>query len=503
MTNKYSNDSIKTLDYFEHIRKYPGMYIGSKTSDGLHHLVKEIVSNSVDEYLNGAGTTVKVTIMADGSIKIEDDARGIPIGEHSKGISTLRACFGMPNTGGKFNNVTGQTGYNTSGGEHGLGAKAVNALSTKLVVSTSNGKQVQTVTFSRGKFVSEQLSDTPQHSGLSVWFYPDGEVLETTNFDAARIMGMLEELSYLSAGLKFVFKDERTGISKTYLSKNGMRDFINSLKGKRKFLFEPLIFSREDGTFKVDVAFAYCDGSSGVETKLYTNNVPQERGTHLTGFKTAFTSSVNSIARACGLLKEKDENLKGKELESGQLIIINFKMIDPIFKGQNKEELTSSEGRTYVQRLCGKAFDEYFASHRKELKIIVDRGLSFRKAKAAANKAMDRVLRPKANKQTLKEKLSLSDKYIGCSSKNPAECELLLVEGNSACSSAVEARDPKTQAIMMLRGKVINALRSSEERVLKNQEYHDIIQAIGAGFGKSFDVRKMNFDKIVITSDAK
>lgn len=498
MENTYKAETIKTLDYFEHVRQYPGMYIGSKDSKGLLHCCKEIVSNSVDEWMNGAGDTITIVVQDDGGISISDCGRGIPYGEHSKGISVLRACFGVAMTGGKFINGTGEGGYNTSGGEHGTGAKAVNALSSKLIVTSCNSGIEETVEFSRGQFIRTDKKETKRH-GLSVLFYPDAEIFETTSVDVDSFREMIRQLSFLCSGLCFEFTAK--GKTEKFCSTNGLEDYLHYLNKDKTMLVSPIYLADKDGKYQVEAIVGY-NNSYGATYKLYTNNIPQEKGTHLTGFKTAWTSSLNQWARENNIIKEKDENLTGADYEEGLLVILNFKMIDPVFKGQNKEELSSSEGRTYVQKLITAEARRYFDANKKDIKIIIDKALNARKAREAARKARDAARGVGKKKETgLKAKMQLSNKFIDCVSKNPKERSLLLVEGTSAGSSAVEARNPKTDCIYMLRGKIISPLKTAVDKLLANQEMNDIVRVIGAGFADSFDVSKMNFDKIVITAD--
>lgn len=495
--SNYNAETIKTLDYFEHIRSYPGMYVGSKDLKGLHHCAKEIISNSIDEYLNGAGDTIIIKLRKDGGLYVKDNARGIPHGKHKSGCSLLAACYGVANTGGKFDNATGQSGYNSSGGEHGTGAKAVNALSKKLIVTTSREGIKEIVEFSRGKFINSR-EERSNETGVETLFYPDEAIFETVIFDSEALETMIQEFSFLCSGLTFHFIDEARGIDKVYLSNNGLADYVEFLAKGKNFITNPIYFSEREGMFQVEVALAYTDSYSYI-VKLYTNNIPQEKGTHLTGFKTALTSTFNSFIKEKGWIKDKENGLTGSDLEEGQILIINFKMIDPVFKGQNKEELSSSEGRTYVQRLSVNALKEYFASHEKDIKKIADKAISARKAREAARKARDKARGTK--EEGLKAKMKLSNKFIDCANKDPAQRNLLLVEGKSAATSAVEARDPKKDAIYMLRGKTVSPLKASTEKLLSNQEIFDIIKSVGGGFGDSFDISKVQFDKIVITSD--
>lgn len=501
MTSNYKATDIKSLDYFEHIRKYPGMYIGSKDAKGLLHCVKEILSNSIDEYLNGAGSTITVELLKNNGIRITDDGRGIPHGKHSSGCSTLQACFGIANTGGKFDNATGQTGYNTSGGEHGTGGKAVNALSKKMIVTTSREGLKEIVEFSKGQFIShsEEKID-PSITGTSVEFYPDPTVLETVVFDVTTIRDMIQEFSFLCKGLKFILITE-DGKAREFYSEHGLFDFMTYLNKDKNLITSPMYFEQEEDKFKLEVAIAY-NSSYSSTVKLYTNNIPQEKGTHLTGFKTAWTAGLNTFARENKLLKEKETNLTGSDYEEGMVLILNFKMIDPVFKGQNKEELSSSEGRTYVQKLTSAAMKELFFTNKKDLKTIIDKALNARKARAAAKKARDAVREPKKKETGLRASLALSNKFIDCTSKDPKERKLFILEGVSAGAAAIEARNPKTDCIYLLRGKILSPLKSDTTKLLQNQEISDLVRIIGGGFGNTFDVNKMNFDKIVIFSDS-
>lgn len=501
--NNYNAESIKSLNYFEHIRQYPGMYIGSKDINGLHHLAKEVISNSIDEYLNGAGDTIIVKIQADGGFYVEDNGRGIPIGEHSKGISTLRACYGVENTGGKFNNATGATGYNTSGGEHGTGLKAVNALSKKLIATTSREGIQETVEFSRGKYVTSKKEKSNSH-GVTTLFYPDEEILETVTFDSNKIKSMVQEFSFLCSGLTFKFIDEKLGTEETFYSDKGLNDFIYFLNKGKEFSFPPIYFYEKEGNFQLEVAVGY-NKSYGGTVKLYTNNIPQEKGTHLTGFKTAWTTQLNQFARAKGWLKEKEENLTGSDYEEGQILILNFKMIDPVFKGQNKEELSSSEGRILVQKLTTQALKEYFVLHEKDIKILFDKAINARKAREAAKKARDAVRGTEKKKE--KKLLNLPSKLIDAYSKKRKECELLIVEGDSAAGGLVEARNPETMAIFPIRGKIISVYKNSNEKIFANQEVVNIIKAIGLEMDKKtgkliYDETRLRYGKIVLCADA-
>lgn len=497
MNNNYNINTVQKLEFFDAVRKYPGMYIGSKDLQGLHHLAKEIISNSIDEYLNGGCSQIKITINKDSSLTVEDNGRGIPIGTKEDGKTALELCFTEEHAGGKFLNITGESGYNSAGGMHGLGAKCVNALSDKMYITNIREGQQEYIEFKAGKKISHKTIPSTASSGLKVQFYPSSSYLEVTKFDSAKLKTLIQEFSFLCKGLEFIFSDQILNIEETFLSSNGLFDYLNYLNNDN-YLTDAFYFTEQEGNFQLEVAFAYSNNYTSI-TKLFTNNIPQEKGTHLTGFKSAFTASMNIFAREKKWLKEKDNNLTGADFEEGQILILNFKMIDPVFKGQNKEELSSSEGRTYVQKFALKSLPILFEKNEKEIKKIVDKALSARKAREAAKKARDAVRAPK--EKGLKAKLKLSNKFTDCITKDPKERNLLLVEGNSAAASAIEARNTKTDCIYMLRGKIISPLKTEISKILQNQEMSDLIQIIGAGFGDNFDINKMNFDKIIITSD--
>ena len=497
--NNYDASSIESLDYFEHIRKYPGMYIGSKDINGLHHCIKEIISNSIDEYLNGAGDKIIIELKNDGGIFIQDNGRGIPHGKHESGCSILQACFGIQNTGGKFNNATGESGYNTSGGEHGTGGKAVNALSTKMVVTTAREGIKEIVEFSKGKFInSKEIKSNEQ--GVSVLFYPDAEIFETIKVDENKLRTLIREFSFLCKGLTFEYIIN--GKSETFLSNNGLFDYIQFLSKDKEKLCEPIYFYKEEGSFQVEAAIGYTNGYSGI-TKLYTNNIPQEKGTHLTGFKTAWTMTLNQFARDKKWLKEKDDNLTGSDFEEGQILILNFKMIDPVFKGQNKEELSSSEGRTYVQKLTTEALKEYLQYNEKNIKILFDKAINAKKAREAAKKAREAARGVNKKKE---KALKFDSKLADCYSKNRKECELYVVEGDSAAGNLKLARNNATQAILPVRGKILNTQKATLEKIKKNAEIMTMIEAFGLKADPktmklTYEEGDLRYGKIIIMSD--
>lgn len=424
--SQYNSSSIRTLEPMEHIRKHIGMYLGSKDVAGLLQCVKECMSNSVDEYLNGAGNQIIIKFLPNNGICIEDNGRGIPHGKHTSGCSILQACMGIINTGGKFDNSTGESGYNTSGGEHGVGVKAVNAVSKKFIAKTRREGLEEIVEFSRGKFISHKENKIDKSiTGTYVEFYPDEEVLEETKFDVKAIKTMVREFSFLCKGLKFIVIEEN-GTTEEYYSKNGLADYMEYLNLKKDFIASPIYFDVSEGKYQLEVAIGYNNSYSSV-IKLYTNNIPQEKGTHLTGFKTAWTSGLNNFARENKWIKEKEENLSGSDYDEGMILILNFKMIDPVFKGQNKEELSSSEGRTYVQKLTTQALNNIFISKKKDIKSIIDKAINARKAREAARKAREAARSKNGKKdKALKFDSKLADAY---EKKHRELCELFVTEG--------------------------------------------------------------------------
>ena len=499
--NNYNADSVQTLIGLEPFRKSPGMYIGDTNEYGLHHIIKEIINNSVDEALNANCTDIDITLLKDGGVKIEDNGRGFPHGMLDDTFSILGGCFGKEHTGGKFNN-SGESGYNTSGGMHGIGCKCAAALGVKTIAISHRDGIEEIVEFSEGKMlkqITDNKCDLSLHGTTVIW-YPDPKIFKTTTkFNRDKIeREFCQEYSFLNSGLRFSIKDERDNYFKEYCSKDGIKDYLDYLNGNEEYILDPICLSAQDGNFSIELGIAYNTKYSN-SMRLYTNSIPQQKGTHLTGFKTAWTSAINKFAKDNKWLKANDNNLTGDDLSEGQLLIINFKMIDPVFEGQVKENLTSTEGRTYTQKLISSSIEEYLNYNKNGIKAVVEKALGARKAREAAKKAREAARKPK--EKGLKAKMKLSNKFIDCANKNPSERNLLLVEGLSAGSAAVEARNAKTDCIYMLRGKIISPLKTSIDKILANQEMSDIVRVIGAGFGDTFDVSKMNFDKIVITTD--
>lgn len=474
------------------------MYCGSVGPEGVKQITLEIISNAIDEYLNGYCTHCAIWVHNDNSVCVEDDGRGVPFGKAADGSETLENIFTKLHTGGKFDNA-GQAGYNTSGGMNGVGAKATNALSEWFWVSSTRNGQTALMEFQKGKRKSYSITtqDKTKH-GTTISFLPDKTIFkQSIELDYNALRNQLQELAYLSPGLIFEFK-YKDKPSEIITSKRGILDYIDDLNKKKKVLTSTFYAETLDGKVGVKLALNYNDSYSDTY-KLYTNSIPNSGGTHLTGFRTALTQSINQYARDNKLLKDKDENVTGEELKEGLTLVLSFIMPDPVFSGQTKDVLTSGEARTIVQRLVSQELDTWLASNPKDAKAIIGKALEARKAREAAKKAKEAVRQPK--EKGLKAKLQLSNKFIDCISKKPEERNLLLVEGLSAGSAAVEARNTKTDCIYMLRGKTISPLKTEVSKIIANQEMSDIIKVIGAGFDKNFDINRMNFNKIVITSD--
>ena len=504
--NNYTAESVKTLEGLTPFRHSPGMYIGSTDSYGIFHIVKEIVNNSVDEALNSICRNITVTLLKDGGIRIEDDGRGFPHGMQDETFSILGACFGKEHTGGKFMN-DGTSGYNSSGGMHGIGCKCAAALGIKtLAISHRDGIE-EIVEFTQGQLVrqiTDGKCDKKLHGTIVEW-YPDPEIFtQTIEFDKDKIERELcQEYSFLNSGVKFIINDETSGYNKEYYSEHGIKDYLDFLNKGKDYILNPLYLSAEEGDYSIEVGIAYNDNYSPT-IKLYTNSVPQTRGTHLTGFKTAWTSAINKFARENGWLKDKDENLTGDDLAEGQILIINFKMINPIFEGQIKENLTSAEGRTYTQKLISNCIMDYLEGSKNEIKEVIQKGLLARKAREAAKKAKEtaRGLNKKKEKA-----LKFDSKLADCYSKDRSKCEIYITEGDSASGNLKMARNNEYVAVMPVRGKILNVRKATLDKIQKNAEIMTMIDAFGLKVDiktmkLTFEPNDLRYGKIIIESDA-
>ena len=495
----YGVKDIKTLEGIEAIRLRPGMYIGSVGPDGVRHITLEIISNAVDEYLNGHCTLCKVGVFEDGNIMIRDNGRGVPFGKAEDGSETLVNVYTKLHTGAKFDS-NGKTGYNTSGGMNGVGAKATNALSESFkVISRRDGKQA-VAEFEKGQLISYNENNIRDLStGTTVYFKPDATIFkEGIQLEYAPLKKQLQELAYLSPGLIFELEYFNQP-TETITSQNGIKDYINDLnKGKNKLTS---VFYTEalENRVGVKIAMQYNDSYTDVY-KLYTNSIPNSAGTHLTGFRTALTQSINKYARENKILKEKDSNLTGEELKEGLVLVLSFIMPDPVFSGQTKDVLSSAEARTIVQRLVSKEIEIWLNNNKSDAKTIIDKALLARAAREKAKKAKETV-----RKADIKRRVIMPDVLADASSKERHKCEVFLVEGKSAAGSTKEARDRGTQAVFQLRGKILNVLKTDLHKALQNKEISGMIDAFGLEVKDGrviVDEAKLRYGKIIITADA-
>jgi len=499
----YGVKDIKTLEGIEAIRLRPGMYIGSIGPEGVKQITLEIISNAVDEYLNGYCTSCSVIVGEDDDLDIIDNGRGIPFGKAQDGSETLVNIFTKLHTGAKFDSE-GKTGYNTSGGMNGVGAKATNALSYYFNVSSVRDGKNCIACFQRGKLSGEvitrdwQTTNDYQH-GTRIQFMPDEEIFkEGITLDYNDLRKTLQELAYLSPGLVFHFK-YKDKESEDITSQNGILDYIKDLNQKKNVLTSVFYAEKVEDRIGVKIAMEYNDSYSDTY-KLYTNSIPNTGGTHLTGFRTALTQTINEYARDKKLLKDKDTNLTGEELKEGLTLVLSFIMPDPVFSGQTKEVLSSSEARTMVQRLTSQELKNWFETHPNDAKAIVDKALLARAAREKAKKAKETVRKQDAKKRTI-----LPGTLADASSKRRAECEIFIVEGKSAAGSTKEARNRVTQAVLPVRGKILNTLKVDLHKALKNAEISAMIDAFGLEVkdGKVIvDPSKLRYGKIIITADA-
>ena len=495
----YGVKDIKTLEGIEAIRLRPGMYIGSVGPDGVRHITLEIISNAVDEYLNGHCTNCTITVGSDGVIRIADNGRGVPFGKAEDGSETLVNVYTKLHTGAKFDS-DGKTGYNTSGGMNGVGAKATNALSSYFAVeSVRNGKSAYAV-FEKGELKSyEEQPFTKGLHGTTISFKPDETIFkEGIRLEYAPLKKQIQELAYLSPGMVFNFKYEDKE-EEVITSQNGIRDYINDLNKDKNKVTSVFYTENMEDRIGVKIAMQYNDTYTDMY-KLYTNSIPNSAGTHLTGFRTALTQTMNDYARDNKLLKEKDANITGEELKEGLVLVLSFIMPDPVFSGQTKDVLSSSEARTAVQRLTAREIRVWLDANPKDAKAIVDKALLARAAREKAKKAKETV-----RKVDNKRRVIMPDVLADASSKERHNCEVFIVEGKSAAGSTKEARDRGTQAVFQLRGKPLNVLKCDLHKALQNKEISGMVDAFGLEVkdGKIIvDETKLRYGKFIITADA-
>ena len=496
----YSADQIQILEGLEAVRKRPGMYIGSTSIRGLHHLVYEIVDNSVDEALAGFCDSIIVTIEKDNSITVQDDGRGIPVDIQKKaGKPALEVVFTVLHAGGKF----GGSGYKVSGGLHGVGASVVNALSSWLEVSVYKGGKIYNMKFERGKVVQPMTvigeCDKRQH-GTKVHFLPDPEIFEETVYDYDTLKVRLRETAFLTKALKITLTDVRDGKEqeKTFHYEGGIKEFVQYLNKGKEPLYPDVIYceGERDHVF-VEVAMQHND-SYTENTYTFVNNInTPEGGTHLTGFKNAITKTFNDYARSNKLLKESEPNLSGDDIREGLTTVISVKIEDPQFEGQTKQKLGNSEAQTAVQNIVGEQLTYYLEQNPSVARAICEKSVLAQRARAAARRARDLTRRKSAL-----DGVGLPGKLVDCNSKDPNECEIFIVEGDSALGPAKDGRNVHTQAVLPLRGKVLNVQKARLDRVYANEEIKGMITAFGTGINEDFDISKLRYNKIIIMTDA-
>ena len=495
----YGVKDIKTLEGIEAIRLRPGMYIGSTGPEGVRHITLEIISNAVDEYLNGHCTECAITIATDGTVTISDNGRGVPFGKAEDGSETLVNVYTKLHTGAKFDS-TGKTGYNTSGGMNGVGAKATNALSSSFTVVSMREAKQATAKFAKGELLSySEVGIRGISTGTKISFVPDKDIFkEGIHLDYTALRKQIQELAYLSPGLVFKFKFEDKPME-VITSQNGIKDYIKDLNDNKNTITSVFYTETMEDRIGVKIAMQYNDTYTDLY-KLYTNSIPNSAGTHLTGFRTALTSTINDYARENKLLKDKDANISGEELKEGLVLVLSFIMPDPVFSGQTNDVLSSSEARPSVQRLVAKDIKIWLDSNPKDAKAIVDKALLARAAREKAKKAKETV-----RKVDAKRRILLPDVLADANSKDRHLCEVFLVEGKSAAGSTKEARDRNTQAVFQLRGKILNVLKTDLHKALQNKEISGMIDAFGLEVkdGKVvLDEAKLRYGKIIITADA-
>ena len=495
----YGVKDIKTLEGIEAIRLRPGMYIGSVGPDGVRHITLEIISNTVDEYLNGHCSNCSICVDNDNVITICDNGRGVPFGKAEDGSATLVNVYTKLHTGDKFDS-DGKTGYNTSGGMNGVGAKATNALSEFFIVESIRDNKSACAKFERGELKSyKETSFLRAPTGTQVQFKPDSTMFkEGIELDYEALKKQIQELAYLSPGMVFNLRYKNKE-EETITSQNGIKDYIKDLNNKKNTLTSVFYTESMEDRIGVKLAMQYNDTYTDTY-KLYTNSIPNSAGTHLTGFRTALTQSVNKYAKEQKLLKDKDANLTGEELKEGLVLVLSFIMPDPVFSGQTKDVLSSSEARTIVQRLVSKEIESWLNANPKDAKVIVEKALLARAAREKAKKAKETV-----RKVDIKKRVLLPESLADANSKNRSECEVFIVEGESAAGTAKEARDRNTQAVFQLRGKMLNVLKVDLHKALQNKEINGLISAFGLEVkdGKVIvDETKLRYGKMIITADA-
>ena len=502
--NNYDASSITVLEGLEAVRKRPGMYIGSVSTKGLNHLIYEIVDNSVDEHLAGYCDTIKVTLEADGSATVEDNGRGIPVGMHEKGISAERLVFTTLHAGGKFDN----SAYKTSGGLHGVGSSVVNALSTRLTVRVKTGGCIYEDRYERGNPVLDLVDGLlpivgkTRETGTTINFLPDDTIFDKTRFKEDEVKSRLHETAYLNPKLTIIFEDKRKEEPEkvTFHEPEGIIGFIKDMNRSKETVHDVIYFSGESDGISVEVAFQYVNEFHENVLGFCNNIYNSEGGTHLTGFKTQFTNVINTYARELNILKEKDANFTGADVRNGMTAVVSIKHPDPRFEGQTKTKLDNQDAAKVVAKVTGEEIVRFFDRNLETLKSIIGCAEKAAKIRKTEEKAKTNML--------TKQKFSFDSngKLANCESRDPSKCEIFIVEGDSAGGSAKTARNRMYQAILPIRGKILNVEKASIDKVLANAEIKTMINAFGCGFsegyGNDFDITKLRYDKIIIMADA-
>ena len=498
--HEYGADEIQILEGLEAVRKRPGMYIGSTSSRGLHHLVYEIVDNAVDEALAGFCDTIFVSINKDNSITVVDNGRGIPVGiNHKAGLPAVEVVFTILHAGGKF----GGGGYKVSGGLHGVGASVVNALSNWLEVEIYNEGKIYRQRYERGKTIYKLKvvgECDPDKTGTKVTFLPDDTIFEETVFEYDILKQRFREMAFLTAGLKIVLRDEREeeAVEKTFHYEGGIKEFVAYLNKSKTPLYEDIIYCEGNvNNVAVEVAMQHNDSYSDNTYGFVNNITTPEGGTHIVGFRNALTKTFNDYARKNKLLKDSEPNLSGEDIREGLTAIISVKIEDPQFEGQTKQKLGNSEARGAVDNVVSKQLEIYLEQNPSIAKMTVEKSVMAQRAREAARKARDLTRRKSAL-----EGMSLPGKLADCSDKDPKNCEIYIVEGDSAGGSAKTARDRATQAILPLRGKILNVEKARLDKIYSNAEIKAMITAFGTGIHDDFDISKLRYHKIIIMTDA-
>ena len=499
---QYNGSQIVVLEGLEAVRKRPGMYIGSTGSRGLHHLIWEILDNGIDEHLGGYCDRIEIELQKDGGISITDNGRGVPVDIHpTKHIPTARVVYTILHAGGKF----GGGAYKVSGGLHGVGASVVNALSKKMVVEIKKDGKIYRDEYRDGGHIVTPLeggllpvvgSCRKSDTGTKVLFYPDPTIFETVEFKTDIIRKKLKEVAYLNKGLTIVFKDKIAGEELTYYEEFGIKSFVTYLTRETNKLHpEPIYVEGKSGDIEVEIAFQYTD-SFQEQINSYCNRINVvDGGTLVTGFKTALTRVMNQYARELGILKEKDENFDGKDIRNGLFAIISIKHPDPQFEGQTKTKLGNTDAKVAVEDVFTGEVTRYFDKNVEELKAVLENSMKSYNARKAGDKARNAVLKQLQD-------VDFKSKLAACSSRKPEECELYIVEGDSAGGTVKTARNRKTQAVLPLRGKILNVEKATLDKILVNNEIKSMIAAFGCGISDEFDITKLRFDKIIILTDA-